>query len=568
MVELPSLQLPVLPIGGNLENKIRIPNFDLSNSTPMKTFYTFAFIIAFSAARAQFSVDPANPFAVADAPSTQEMVRHLGDGNGGYFLFWLDKRDDGVNKVLYGQHLDPVGVPLWIPNGKPIAAVPGKTIVSYTCKEFDGGILLAWFSTDVSGYGDSLQVKKIDANGDNVWNEPATIAVKSGTIGITPQALEIMPNDSGAFITYTMVYIGGSSAIEFNRVDFNGNRRWPMNSNSQTVNGYDYRACNDGHNGIYVLGKGNGLGSTMFIQRFDLQGNAVFLPVEITGGGGPAGFGGNITLLNDADGNLYCVYDGNNSRIYVSKMDSSGNMLHTAIKIADHAPLSSQFYSSARLINGKIYACWNDDRNGQIDLYAQRVDTSCAREWSDDGIFISPSYLYCRPKIALSDSNAVAVFHVKTGTYDVAIQRIRQDSTLTWSSSYTVGNAPGGGPTDNDAEIADDAGGCNAVFWSTGGSQNIYGAKLCSNGQLINVPFNESQASLLIAYPNPVAGLLTISTGSQQKFDAVRIFDSAGRMVMANGSQAQIDVSSLSKGLYVVQVVAGDSSSFGKFVKE
>jgi hypothetical protein len=533
----------------------------------MKTIYLLILVFIFSSAQAQFSADPANPFAIANAPSEQLTVRHLPDGSGGYFVFWLDKRTDATNKDLYGQHLDEFGDPLWTANGKLLVNVPGKSVNSFVCKTYGGGILLAWFSNPSGGYGDSLQVKKIDTNGNDVWNAPTTVAVKNGTIGISG-GLQIMPNDSGAFITYTMIYIGGGTAIEFNRVDFNGNLRWPMNSNAQVVNGYDYRSCSDGLNGIYLLGKGNGLGSQMFIQRFDLQGNSVFPPTDITNGGGSNGFAGNITLLNDNEGNLYCIYDGNNYRVLISKIDSSGNVSHAALKVADYTPQSAQFYSYARLINGTIYSCWNDDRQGPIHVFVQKMDTSCAPLWSVDGVDIAATNTYCYPKIAMSDSNAVAVFHVTPAVGDVVVQRVRDDSSLTWPTSYIVANVSGGAPSDNDAELADDAGGCNAVFWATSGTANVLGAKLCSDGHLVNVQNVDAVAAAISVYPNPASDFISIDLQMRSSQETIRIYDVLGNLVLTSENKSKIDVRSLHGGLYIIAVRGKESTCLGKFIKQ
>lgn len=530
----------------------------------MKTFYAISFILISCFAKAQFSTNFSNPFAICDAASEQLNVRHLADGAGGYYVFWLDKRTDATNKDLYGQHLDPFGNPQWTVNGKLLVHVAGKSVSGYACKSFDGGILLAWYSNLPGGYGDSLQVKKIDTDGNDVWNTPATIADKSNAIGISG-GVELMPNDSGSFITYTMIYFGGGSAIEFNRVDFQGNRRWPMNSNSQTVNGYDYRSCSDGLNGIYILGKGNGLGSQMFIQRFGLQANSIFPPTDITNGGGPTGFAGNITLINDADGNLYCVYDANNYRVLVSKIDSSGNVIHAAVLVADIT--SSQFYSYARLINNNLYSCWNDDRNGPIHVCIQKMDSSCTTQWSADGVDIYGTSTYCRPKIAMSDSNAIEVFHVKPVIGDVSVQRVRDDSTLTWPTSISVGNAPGGAASDGDAEIADDAGGCNAVFWATSGIANVYGAKICSDGNLVNVQNVDAGTSGIFLYPNPASDFLNIDL-QKSSGETVRIYDTIGNLVLISENLSIIDVQKLESGLYFVEVSGNETKLFGKFLKQ
>jgi len=86
----------------------------------MKKITTLILICLTSTLSAQFSGDPVNPFYVCNATSTQSNVTALSDGNGGYYTFWLDKRLNGSDNSVYGQHLDATGHELWTTNGKPI----------------------------------------------------------------------------------------------------------------------------------------------------------------------------------------------------------------------------------------------------------------------------------------------------------------------------------------------------------------------------------------------------------------------------------------------------------------
>lgn len=543
----------------------------------MKKYYILSFfLITVQVGTAQFSVDPTAPFAVCAASSQQDNVKSIDDGTGGYFVFWLDRRSDGTTKHIYGQHLDAVGIPQWTANGKAIVAQPGKSVAGFACMLYDGGILVTWITNSASSYGDSLVTKKIDFNGNDVWAGPVTVATNAGTIGLTPYAFNTFPNDSGAYITYTIIYFGGSSAFLFNRIDFNGAVRWADNSKSFTLAGYDYRSCWDGDNGIYAVSKGNGMGSTINVMHFDQQGNPTWpQSVDFTNGGGPLGFAGNLNLMNDEESNFYCVWDGNNGKILAAKVDSSGTIAWQSNpkQVADIS--SYQYYCHARISGGKLYACWNDDRNaGQLSLYVQRLDTSGAQEWSADGIIAGIENTYSHPQIAFSDSNSIVVAFSGTGNQDLMVQRVLADSSLSWDNNGRLVGSISGTALSGETSFMDNPEGCNAIFWGTSsGDVNIFGAKICSDGHLINVPGQGSVLSGLTLYPNPATGLINIGNKTIVPGTPVEIsvFDPLGSKVLSitrvAGIAMAVDVRSLQQGIYFISVQAGEKYFHAGFVK-
>jgi hypothetical protein len=77
-----------------------------------------------------------------------------------------------------------------------------------------------------------------------------------------------------------------------------------------------------------------------------------------------------------------------------------------------------------------------------------------------------------------------------------------------------------------------------------------------------------SRIAVAIA-PNPVRDILTIQADAATSLDAVRILDVNGRTVLvANPSERQINLASLSGGLYFLQIESGGGRSIKKIVKE
>ena len=78
----------------------------------------------------------------------------------------------------------------------------------------------------------------------------------------------------------------------------------------------------------------------------------------------------------------------------------------------------------------------------------------------------------------------------------------------------------------------------------------------------INLAYLNANISI---YPNPVMDRLVVNTSNVDGYKSVKLIDMMGKIVYVheNASLENIDMSSLSKGLYVVQI----DSEFGKFSK-
>lgn len=480
----------------------------------MKKIITFIFICINCSVFAQFSGDPANPLYVCNAANTQSSVASISDGNGGYYTFWLDKRNNSSISEVYGQHLDADGHELWTANGKRIVQSNTKTCTALRVCKAQNKILVTWVLA-----GDSILCKMINSNGNNAWSQPTLLATTgNGIIYVDVSGYNVFANDSGATVTFSYVFTGGSELFGFNRVDINGNLRWPVNNFTLTLAGYNFLTQKDGQNGFYTLAKGNGLGSGFNIYHYDLQGVSSWAsPVDITGGGGLNGLGGNINMHNDAAGNLYVVWDAYNGRTLASKLNLQGTFAWNPAQVEMSSLVNTQSRCNSLLRGNNLYAVWNDGRvSGVTYGYMQKVDTSGTPAWTANGINIGEvNGYYNYTKLAYSDSNAVLAFYLGLSNIKVNAQRVRQDGSLTWAANgIDAVFTPGSWISYNDAVAIDDSDGCNALFFgSTGG--DIVGTKICSDGVLVYQ--DENETGYFDMYPNPANDIVSINFKTEIK---------------------------------------------------
>jgi hypothetical protein len=78
----------------------------------------------------------------------------------------------------------------------------------------------------------------------------------------------------------------------------------------------------------------------------------------------------------------------------------------------------------------------------------------------------------------------------------------------------------------------------------------------------------EKQVEMINVYPNPTADFLTVKSESNTAIDNAVITDTTGKVLLTqNINTNKIDVQSLSKGLYLLQLSTGDKKETKKFIK-
>lgn len=425
---------------------------------------------------AQFTGNLNQANIISNQTSSKTGLKVIEDGNGGYYSFWMDDRSSVNKKEIYGQHSDANGFPLWTVNGKLIVSPTIKNVIDFRCVSVSGGIAITWLMRSNSP-GDSLMCKKIDSNGNDVWAQPTLISKNNSTsiLGTDVSGFNIFANDSGVTITHSVVFFGGAGGFTFNRVDAAGNLRWPLlQFLPSNLPGYDYRTCSDGQNGFYVLSKGNGIGSGMYINHFNLQGARAWVNSKEVTGNSANGFRGNISMMVDQLQNFYVVWGSAGYDIFASKLTPQGNFAWSINqkRISDTIIMyHSRPY--AQLYDNKIYVTWIANQLATIpNVMMQKMDTAGNGNWGSNGLIVSAASPATNPSFARSDSNALMLaYRTSTTNTDMNVQRIRTDGSLTWSGSgkpINIGQALNNVP----AIVIDDTTGCNAIFWETSSSAN------------------------------------------------------------------------------------------------
>ncbi len=192
----------------------------------------------------------------------------------------------------------------------------------------------------------------------------------------------------------------------------------------------------------------------------------------------PDGSGGAIICWLD--------YRSGNSDIYVQRVDSSGASLWTAGGVAVCTAANSQ--TAPQLItdgSGGVIITWQDQRLGVNDIYARKVNSSGTPQWTADGVAVcSATNAQISPQITEDGSGGaiIAWQDERAGNYDIYARRINSSGTPQWTADgvavCTASNSQ------NYPQLIPDGTGGAIVTWADqrAGNVDIYARRINSSG--------------------------------------------------------------------------------------
>lgn len=339
------------------------------------------FVIALSAAapspaHAQWIEDGA---AICTENYTQEEPVTVPDGSGGSFIAWQDYRNGYF--AVYVQHIDARGMPLWAAGGirtDTAADYHGEPGVASDCA---GGVVVTWSETGVSA---DIYVQRIDRDGNLLW----------GASGVA------LCSDPGDQYNPAVCYGSGGAIIA-----------WEDNRN--------------GNSDIYARG-------------IDPSGTPKWTPDGV-----PvctdAAYQARARIESDAVGGAYICWQDNrgDGGIYGQRLTSTGSYDWTYNGLAVCDETGTQFNHEMISVNGNyIIVAWVDHRGSDHDIYAQSVSYYGSLSWTAGGVAVCAA-ADMQNMIDISPDGewgAVIVWKDhRDGESDIFAQKIRYDGALEWT---------------------------------------------------------------------------------------------------------------------------------------
>ncbi len=320
-----------------------------------------------------------NGVAVCANPSTQQGATIAPDDSGGAIVAWRDHRN--VNTDIYVQRISAAGAVHWTADGVALCTATGNQQAPMIVADGAGGAIVTW--TDDRAGNNNIYVRRILADGTPQWTADGVALCTESSQQYSPT---MAPDDSGGAIVTWQDYRSGTNAdIYVQRVSADGTPQWTANGVALcTVNTYEY------------------------------------YPTIA-----PDDSGGAIVTWQD--------YRSGNGDIYAQRISASGTVQWTADGVVLCAASDDQWYPTLTSDGaGGAIVTWYDERSGDLDIYAQRIPASGVVQWTADGVALcSATGLQYVPTLASDGAGGaiVAWCDNRNGNLDIYAQRVWADGT-------------------------------------------------------------------------------------------------------------------------------------------
>ncbi|MBN1162970.1 MAG: T9SS type A sorting domain-containing protein [Candidatus Krumholzibacteriota bacterium] len=316
---------------------------------------------------------------ICTSPYQQSSTRIISDGSSGAIIVWLDDRNTAnASHDIYAQRIDPGGNVLWAADGVPVTTSPDNQTELRIVPGYAGEVIVTWHD-DRSGNWD-VYAQKLIADGSAGWT---THGVPLGATSYSEVYPDIISDGGGGAIIAWRDARDGTWNVHAQRINAAGTTLWttdgiPVIMNMGTPANPRITA-DGGGGGIITWYMYNGSDNDIYAQRIDGSGNLLWNPAgEVVcahaynqdspriATDGSAG-----AVISWLDGRITGDFS---TDIYIQRIDSYG-MIRWGTPGAPvvRASADQQAHQMTPDGVGGVFVAWHDKRDGNWDVYVQRV---------------------------------------------------------------------------------------------------------------------------------------------------------------------------------------------------
>jgi len=476
--------------------------------------------------------------------NNQTSVTMVSDEGQGGIMVWEDYRGGSTNPDIYGQRVFPDGTTLWSRDGLPITTAVSYQIYPDAAPDGSGGVLVAWQDLRNGNY--DVYAQRISAIQAALWRTNG--AVVCSTAAGTYQPKIASDGSGGAIVVWENLISGGTSDIFGQRLDASGNQMWAA-AGVAVCNATNYQQypeiLSDGVSGAFVVWTDmRGASQDTYAQRVNGSGASLWTANGVVVSGA-TGSQNNAKVVSDgAGGVIVCWKDSRNGNydVYAQRLNSSGIPQWTADGVVVCNWSGNQ--QNAALVPdgaGGVIVCWEDYRNGNADVYAQRLNSSGVAQWTGGGVAVcTATGAQSTPKIVTDGSGGAIVTWQdgrSGGLSDVYAERLGSAGNVMWG---TDGIAVCASDEDDTRPVLTySASGQAIVAWAHYSDLTAGDVYALSTGYIIGVPEEPAPPATVSAvvrldqnFPNPFNPVTKIAfTLTEAARVRLCVYDVAGRIV-------------------------------------
>jgi hypothetical protein len=390
----------------------------------------------------QWTVDGVD---LCNAAGNQQYPQLAADGAGGAIVVWKDRRNGG-NDDIYSQRVDVTGNVLWIDNGIAICTAIEDQFGFQLISDDAGGAIVVWEDErDDSG---DIYAQRVNNNGTAEWTSDGIAILAASGLQRNPR---IVSDGGGGAIIIWEAYSSGDYTIYAQRVNSFGIKQW-------TEDGI--RICTATGSQVEAQLIPDGAGGAIVVWRDRRSGN-YDICVQLVNGSGAVQW--------TAEGVVLCA--------------DTGNQMNPRIA-SDGA--------------GGAFVTWLDYRNGEWDIYGQRINNTGMAEWSENGVAICAAIgdQWDLRITSYGADDAIIIWEdLRNGNYDIFSQRVNGSGILQWTDTKAALCTVEGGQVDPQI-ISDGTGGAIVVWEDHRNMSMIYAQRLSHGGVITATTLKQYSAFL------------------------------------------------------------------------
>ncbi len=439
-------------------------------------------------------LDQCNP-AIAEDPS------------GNFIITWQDFRN-GTDWDVYAQRFNSSGIPLDtnFKVNKDMGASDQKNPA--IAVDNSGNFIITW-EDNRNGQSD-IYAQRFNFSGSPLGSN---FRINDNATTANQYYPAIAMDGSGSFVITWQDHRNGNYDIYAQGYNSNGNPlsiNFRVNDDTGTAGqGFPSIAIDDSGNFIITWEDYRNGNWDIYAQRFNSAGSPQSTNFKVNDDAGAFSHK-SPCIATDSAGNFTITWRderNGNSDIYAQRYNSSGTPLAYNFKVNDDAGITYQGYPAiATDVSGSFAITWQDYRNGNRNIYAQRYNSTGSPSGSNfrvnDDTGAADQY---SPAIAMDDSDFFTIVWQddRNKNFDIYAQRYSPNSTPL-GSNFKVNNDIGSFDQEYPA-ISTDGSGNFILTWQDyrKGNWDIYAQRYNPSGNPLgsNFKVNDDTATAFQRYP-------------------------------------------------------------------
>lgn len=401
---------------------------------------------------------------------------------GNAVVVWWNISDTSI----FAQRLSPSGNKLWADDIQVSELFSSNWPKQPTVAVDSGGnAFVAWNDYDI-------YVQWLSTNGSKAW--PNNVRITSGTSSCWNPSIAVGTSGQAVVTWDTWNSIYAQKIDQYGNKTWTNSIRVQRNQHLTDRGSSSVAVDEQGHILIAWWERGN---SDIYTQKLGTDGLWLWgADVRTNAGSGTAIQRGNV-VVTALDNSFFVVWhDSRNGKadLYVQRLASNGTQLwESDVRVngvlgAVHEEMNYTAFGAALDANGYLVVVWGDARTDTGDIYAQRIDANGNRQWINDVRINSEvgSNGQSGPDVATDKTgNAIVVWRdFRNGNWDIYAQKIDGNANKLWTLDVGVNDASDA--IQSSPSVAVDSTGNTIIAWDDRRNKpynsDIYAQMLSPNG--------------------------------------------------------------------------------------